>query len=396
MTALRNLAHSTFGGFAHSTLDMLRERYPGRIPDAVDVEVRKTGQLHPEHFVAAGDYITKWFPVWQWKDLPKVEKEIGGKTDVEFEEKTEGEFVGKITGLPTDRHILVCRKIPCRRRLGEFADDATMQEETMVRDGEDFTRDVKSGSPGDDGGGWLRTGSLAASQEARAGDVRTVDESGNMADKEPDEPDDIPDMEIFDDDPDALIRDYGGDSDEEKKSSRFYDIFIVYSAAYLTPRVYLQGYDYKGAPLTPPELMLQDIMGDYTDKTVTIEKFPHYSGNIQMASIHPCKHAELMKTLFLRADNALKIRREKQRKGLVSDGPADLQSLIGDVDKLSLAHDRKGEPKGKGEDEWEVVDTDDSPDQEEAAISIDQYLVVFLKFLASVTPTIEFDNTMAL
>lgn len=196
---------------------MLRERYPGRIPDAVDVEVRKTGQLHPEHFVAAGDYITKWFPVWQWKDLPKVEKEIGGKTDVEFEEKTEGEFVGKITGLPTDRHILVCRKIPCRRRLGEFADDATMQEETMVRDGEDFTRDVKSGSPGDDGGGWLRTGSLAASQEARAGDVRTVDESGNMADKEPDEPDDIPDMEIFDDDPDALIRDYGGDSDEEKK-----------------------------------------------------------------------------------------------------------------------------------------------------------------------------------
>jgi hypothetical protein len=125
--------------------------------------------------------------------------------------------------------------------------------------------------------------------------------------------------------------------------------------------------------------MLQDIMGDYTDKTVTIEKFPHYSGNIQMASIHPCKHAELMKTLFLRADNALKIRREKQRKGLVSDGPADLQSLIGDVDKLSLAHDRKGEPKGKGEDEWEVVDTDDSPDQEEAAISIDQYLVVFLK-----------------
>jgi hypothetical protein len=132
--------------------------------------------------------------------------------------------------------------------------------------------------------------------------------------------------------------------------------------------------------------MLQDIMGDYTDKTVTIEKFPHDFENIQMASIHPCKHAELMKTLFLRADNALKIRREKQRKGLVSDGPADLQSLIGDVDKLNLADDRKGEPKGKGEDEWEVVDTDDSPDQEEAAISIDQYLVVFLKVRRHVKP----------
>jgi ubiquitin-like-conjugating enzyme ATG3 len=265
----------------------------------------------------------------------------------------------------------------------------------MVRDGEDFKRDVKGGSPGDDGDGWLRTGNLAASQEARAGDVRTVDESGNMADKEPDEPDDIPDMEIFDDDPDALIRDNDNNSDEENSSVRYYNIFIVYSAAYLTPKVYLSGYDSKNHPL-PPRLMLQDIMGDYTDKTVTIENFPHDFEKIQMASIHPCKHAELMKTLFLRADNALKIRREKQRKGLVSDGPADLQTLIGDVDKLNLAGDRKGEPKGKGEDEWEVVDTDDSPDQEEAAISIDQYLVVFLKFLASVTPTIEIDNTMAL
>lgn len=127
--------------------------------------------------------------------------------------------------------------------------------------------------------------------------------------------------------------------------------------------------------------MLQDIMGDYTDKTVTIETFPYNFKDVrvQMASIHPCKHAELMKTLFLRADNALKIRREKQRKGLVASGPAELQSLIGDVDKLNLADHQKNEPKGKSEEEWEVVDTDDSPEQEEAAISIDQYLVVFLK-----------------
>jgi ubiquitin-like-conjugating enzyme ATG3 len=125
--------------------------------------------------------------------------------------------------------------------------------------------------------------------------------------------------------------------------------------------------------------MLQDVMGDYTDKTVTIENFPHYFKGTLMASIHPCKHAELMKTLFLRADNALRIRREKQQKGLVAAGPADLHSLIGDVDKLNLAKGQKSEPKGKGEDEWEVVDTDDSPDQDEVAISIDQYLVVFVK-----------------
>lgn len=200
---------ATFRNLAHSTLDMLRERYHGTIPAAADIEVRKTGQLHPEHFVAAGDYITKWFPMWEWLDLPKKEEKIGGKTEVKY--------AGKIDGLPTDRHILVCRKLPCRRRLDDFVDDATTQEETMVRDGEDFKNNNKGESPGHDGEGWLRTGNLAASQEARARDVRTVDESGNMADKEPEEPDDIPDMEIFDDDPDALIRDDDNDSDEENK-----------------------------------------------------------------------------------------------------------------------------------------------------------------------------------
>ena len=200
---------TTFRNLAHSTLDMLRERYHGAIPAAADIDVRKTGQLHPEHFVAAGDYITKWFPMWGWLDLPKIEEKTAGKTEVKF--------AGKIDGLPPGRHILVCRRLPCRSRLGDFADDATMQEETMVRDGEDFKSDTKGGSPGHDGEGWLRTGNLAASQEARAKDVRTVDENGNMADKEPDDPDDIPDMEIFDDDPDALIRDHDDDSDEENR-----------------------------------------------------------------------------------------------------------------------------------------------------------------------------------
>lgn len=200
---------TTFRNLAHSTLDMFRERYHAKIPAAADIEVRKTGQLHPEHFVAAGDYITKWFPMWEWLDLPKIEEKVGGKTEVKY--------AGKIEGLPADKHILVCRKLPCRRRLGDFVDDATMQEETMVRDGEDFKRDTEGGSPGDDGDGWLRTGNLAASQEARARDVRTVDESGNMADKEPDEADDIPDMEIFEDDPDALIREGNDDTDEENR-----------------------------------------------------------------------------------------------------------------------------------------------------------------------------------
>lgn len=72
-------------------------------------------------------------------------------------------------------------------------------------DGEDFKR-AGGHSPGDDEDGWLRTGGLAASQEARARDVRTVDESGNMGEREEDD-DEIPDMEDEEDDEEAIIRD---------------------------------------------------------------------------------------------------------------------------------------------------------------------------------------------
>ena len=43
--------------------------------------------------------------------------------------------------------------------------------------------------------------------------------------------------------------------------------------------------------------MMEDIVGDYKDKTVTLEDFPFFANNIKMASVHPCKHASVMKTL---------------------------------------------------------------------------------------------------
>ena len=79
----------------------------------------------------------------------------------------------------------------------------------MVQDG--FTAGGEGGGGGSAGGeddGWLRTGGLAASQEARMRDVRTVDESGNVGEREEEE--EIPDMEDEDDDEEAIIRDPKG------------------------------------------------------------------------------------------------------------------------------------------------------------------------------------------
>ena len=130
--------------------------------------------------------------------------------------------------------------------------------------------------------------------------------------------------------------------------------------------------------------MMQDIVGDYKDKTVTLEDFPLFSNNIKMASVHPCKHASVMKTLLDRADAALKIRREKQKAGKILPGSTDagMEGLVDDFGKTTI-EDRKAilegaKAGGNGNDEWEVLQHDAVQD-EEVAIRVDQYLVVFLK-----------------
>ncbi len=144
---------------------------------------RNTGQITPEEFVAAGDYIVYKFPTWSWADASPTSK--------------------RVAHLPPGKQFLVTRGVPCHRRLDEnFAGDAG-QDEAMVQDG--FA--AGEGGEGDDG--WLRTGGLAASQEAKLRDVRTVDESGNVGDRVEDD-DEIPDMEDEDDDEEAIIRDPKG------------------------------------------------------------------------------------------------------------------------------------------------------------------------------------------
>ncbi|KAJ2682629.1 E2-like enzyme, partial [Coemansia spiralis] len=115
--------------------------------------------------------------------------------------------------------------------------------------------------------------------------------------------------------------------------TRTYDISITYDKYYQTPRVWLFGYDEQGKPLTARQIF-EDISEDHAKKTVTIETHPHLA--VQQASIHPCKHAHVMRKIIERA---------------VESGRREIR--------------------------------------------VDQYLVIFLKFMSSVLPTIEYDYTMS-
>lgn len=203
-----------------------------------------TGELTPEEFVQAGDYLVYKFRTWSWSpaDASKANPH-----------------------LPADKQFLVTRHVPRVRKLNDLYATGAWEN-----DGEGDEVDIPSGP---------------------TAPVQAVDDRGNVEDVVADE-DDIPDMEDSDDDDEAIIRDTSaskGDSVATKEPDRTYTLYITYSNYYRTPRLYLSGYAGRTqTPLTPDEMM-EDIVGDYKEKTVTIEEFPHLDGGIRMASIHPCE-----------------------------------------------------------------------------------------------------------
>ena len=150
--------------------------------------------------------------------------------------------------------------------------------------------------------------------------------------------------------------------------------------------------------------MLEDIMGDYKDKTVTLEEFPFFDNPLQMASVHPCRHAAVMKLMLDRADAALHLRKERTRKehsaGKVEGPEGDAMGLAQATKNLKLeARSGNGSSGTSGGDEWEVLQHGNhggEDEDDEYAIRVDQYIVVFLKFIASVTPGLEHDLTMGI
>lgn len=168
--------------------------------------------------------------------------------------------------------------------------------------------------------------------------------------------------------------------------------------------------------------MMEDIVGDYADKTVTLEDFPFFEHGVKMASVHPCKHAPVMKVLLDRADAALKLRKSKsklvpatssgtmtdqsKRKNNTRKVETGMEGLIDDLKANHLSTSNSSSSRGlaagvaaaggSGGDEWEVLQHEggEGGEEDDVAIRVDQYLVVFLKFMASVTPGIEHDFTM--
>ena len=132
-----------------------------------------------------------------------------------------------------------------------------------------------------------------------------------------------------------------------------------------------------GTTLTPPQIF-QDVSADHAFKTVTIEPFPH-SGNLRAASVHPCKHASVMKKVIERMNASIE-EQQALRKGSSSTTKESKK-------KWGVF---SGSKKG-----GEKVPGPTGEEEEIEGLRVDFYLVVFLKFIASIVPTIEVDSTTA-
>jgi len=192
-------------------------------------------------------------------------------------------------------------------------------------------------------GGWVDThhfqeadsaSSLAGTVKEMVLDEAPAEEAANISDSE-----EAVDMEDFvesgmlEEDSATVepIKEEQGASGGEILSTRTYDLNITYDKYYQTPRLWLFGYSENRTPLTVDQ-MYEDFSADHANKTITMETHPHLPGPPQ-ASVHPCKHASTMKKL---------------------------------LDQIA---------EGGGE------------------LGVHQYLIVFLKFVQAIIPTIEYDFT---
>ncbi|ORC90654.1 putative autophagocytosis associated protein [Trypanosoma theileri] len=134
--------------------------------------------------------------------------------------------------------------------------------------------------------------------------------------------------------------------DTEERRCRLYDVYMVYDQYYQTPRIFLIGYAEDHTTLLTKEEMMQDVYASNREKTVSID--PHPFLKAACISIHPCRHAETMKRLL-----------QHMKRRFEASQPSDKE-------------------------------------KEEFIFPTHMALFLFLKFVSSVIPSIEYDLSIGI
>jgi ubiquitin-like-conjugating enzyme ATG3 len=292
---------SLFSGF-HG----FREFFTPHINDGSFME---KGWINAKEFVEAGDFLVYKCPTWRW---------------------SAGEPNKTRNYLPADKQYLVTKNVPCiqtctidddkfpEREEGEwtiFEQDQKLNKQIPMYIDDEIENNVNyqvRNMAMDDTQALTMKNEYIGSEE----DYRENEELNLLQE------------EFYD-----TNEDMGVNNDIILTKS--YDVYITWDKHYRTPRVWLFGYDKHRNPLTHKQ-MFEDVSPEHAHKTVTYEYHPHE--NYMVLSIHPCKHASVMK------------------------------KLISNWNNHKLNENNNGEK-----------------------LRVDQYLFLFLKFIGTIIPTVEYD-----
>ncbi|KAL7578818.1 hypothetical protein ACA910_016039 [Epithemia clementina (nom. ined.)] len=343
-----------------TTLGYLRGVREWAYPMRTTTAFLEKGVLTPDEFVRAGDELVFRCPTWSWES---------------------GDASKQRSYLPPDKQYLITRNVPCQTRVGQLEQQLTqvLQQQRSANgddDGDDDEWLISTILKPDDVGGEMQnieddfdivdeTGEIVERQEEKLEPAESH-AAGSAPNNEAGAEDDYADMADYEDsnvlsdedatDPTALRgssaaggRSTSAASRDNLLKVRTYDLSITYDKYYQTPRVWMVGTSASGQPLSAKEMM-EDVMTDYANKTVTIENHPHVAG--PHASIHPCQHGKVMKRI---------------------------------VQNLVRASNSNSSSKNDG-----VEQTSHNVDEP----TVEMYLFIFLKFVNSIIPTINYDFTM--
>lgn len=208
--------------------------------------------------------------------------------------------------LPRDKQFLVTKNVPCLRRCKqmEFTGvEKIVEGDVEGEDGWVTHEDDREDTNNESAEVCEMTLDNSKLDEMRAKEESVKTNANNDGNEDDDDDQEALDMEEFDvdnvDPSVAIIRPPAGppkDANEPEADSvvhtRTYDLHIVYNKYYQTPHLFLIGYD-ENRKMLNIDQMYEDVSQDNAKKTVTYESHPHVS--CSMLAVHPCRHSDLMK-----------------------------------------------------------------------------------------------------
>ncbi|CAL1706365.1 unnamed protein product [Somion occarium] len=342
-------------------------------PVLKESKFKEHGRITPEEFVAAGDFLTYKFPVWTW------EKGDASK---------QRDYLPTVAYTDADEDAERLLSFGDLSSTGDEADEwvETHAGRSSAHDNGTETGEMDEIPDVDDGVlhsmGGLSIGAGGAVKGESAEDIPDIDEIPDMEEEDLEDGDDEATAAPKASTPPVIESSQVEVAKGNLLQVRTYDVMITYDKYYQTPRIWLIGYDENRTPLTPSQIF-QDVSADHAFKTVTIEAFPH-STTLQAASVHPCKHASVMKKVIERMNAGV----IEEQQALKTKGPSSGTATPKDKQKKWLFR----KTSGTGKDD-KVVGGNGNGEEDVEGMRVDFYLVVFLKFIASIVPTIEVDST---